>query len=82
MRRHTRLLDYAFHDGCNARAWVAFEVDAGGRRPALPGCDPATGLGGTLLLTRVPGLPPSIGADGAQTALDGRRRSRSSCSTP
>jgi hypothetical protein len=22
LRRHTRLLDYAMHDGCNARAWV------------------------------------------------------------
>jgi hypothetical protein len=27
LRRHARLLDYAVHDGCNARAWVTIEVD-------------------------------------------------------
>ena len=69
MRRHTRLLDYAFHDGCNARAWIAFDVAAAADGLTLPGCDPATGLGGTQLLTRVAGLPASIDADGAKTAL-------------
>jgi hypothetical protein len=29
VRRHARLLDYRMHDGCNARAWVCFGVDAG-----------------------------------------------------
>jgi hypothetical protein len=29
VRRHARLLDYPMHDGCNARAWVFFEVDPG-----------------------------------------------------
>jgi hypothetical protein len=52
VRRHTRLLDYAFHDGRNARAWVAFEVGAAADGQVLSGCDPATGLGGTLLVTR------------------------------
>ena len=70
VRRHTRLLDYAFHDGCNARTWVAFEADAAADGLTLAGCDPTTGLGGTLLLTRVPGLPTGIDADSAQTALD------------
>jgi predicted phage baseplate assembly protein len=28
VRRHTRLLDYAMHDGCNARAWVQVRVSA------------------------------------------------------
>jgi hypothetical protein len=69
-RRHTRLLDYAFHDGCNARVWIAFEAGAAADGLTLPGCDPATGIAGTQLLTRVPGLPASIGADGAQVALD------------
>ena len=32
VRRHARLVDYALHDGCNARAWVAFEADGGRRR--------------------------------------------------
>jgi hypothetical protein len=48
VRRHVRLLDYAMHDGCNARAWVAFDVTA-----------PADGLtlpARTELLTQV-GLP-------------------------
>jgi hypothetical protein len=27
VRRHARLLDYPMHDGCNARAWVCFELD-------------------------------------------------------
>ena len=29
VRRHARLLDYFMHEGCNARAWVCFEVDEG-----------------------------------------------------
>jgi hypothetical protein len=69
VRRHTRLLDYAFHDGCNARVWVVLEADAAGDGLTLAGCDPATGLGGTQFLTQVPGLQPSIGADSAKTAL-------------
>ena len=28
VRRHARLVDYALHDGCNARAWVHVEVGA------------------------------------------------------
>ncbi|MDB5732068.1 MAG: hypothetical protein JWQ03_1963 [Variovorax sp.] len=70
VRRHTRLVDYAFHDGCNARAWIAFEAGAEADGQTLTGCDPATGLGGTLLLARVPGLPVSLGADAAQAAID------------
>jgi hypothetical protein len=53
VRRHARLLDYPFHDGSNARTWVAFEVSA---PIVLPGPDPATGLGGTPVTT-VPGAP-------------------------
>jgi len=28
IRRHGRLVDYAMHEGCNARAWVRLEVNA------------------------------------------------------
>jgi hypothetical protein len=28
IRRHARLVDYAMHDGCNARAWVQIQVGA------------------------------------------------------
>jgi hypothetical protein len=34
-RRHARLLDYSMHDGCNARAWVFFEVEEGGGADGL-----------------------------------------------
>ncbi|MGH8720339.1 MAG: putative baseplate assembly protein [Burkholderiales bacterium] len=70
VRRHTRLLDYAFHDGRNARTWVAFDVDPAADGLTLAGCDPAAGLGATLLLTTVPGFGPSVSLDGAQTGLD------------
>jgi hypothetical protein len=45
VRRHARLLDYAMHDGCNARAWVCIESVApdGNVLPA-----------GTMLCTRQP----------------------------
>jgi Baseplate J-like protein len=51
LKRHARLLDYAMHDGCNARAWVYFEVEAGSA------ADGWTVPAGTPLLTR--GLTPS-----------------------
>jgi hypothetical protein len=69
VRRHTRLLDYPFHDGASARVWIAFEADASADGVTLAGCDPVTGLGGTQVLTRVPGLPPAIDSDSAGTAL-------------
>jgi len=68
VRRWTRLLDYAFHDGSNARAWIAFEADVSADGITLPGCDPTTGLSGTQLWTSVPGLQPSLAAADAATA--------------
>ncbi len=46
VRRHARLLDYPMHEGCNARAWVAFQVSAGADGRHLPQ--------GTKLLTQMP----------------------------
>jgi hypothetical protein len=69
LRRHTRLLDHAFHDGRNARAWVAFEVDAAADGQRLAGADPATGLGGTLLVTRAFGDLAAISAAQAADAV-------------
>jgi hypothetical protein len=68
VRRLTRVLDYPFHDGCNARCWVCFATAADGVE--LAGCDPATGLEGTLLLTRAPDLTSSVSAAAADAALD------------
>ncbi len=44
VRRHARLLYYFMHDGCNARAWVCFEVDNVADGKVIPT--------GTPLLTR------------------------------
>ncbi len=52
LRRHARLLDYPMHDGVNARAWVCFEVDAGGDGLVLRPEDD-TGFR-TRLLTKMP----------------------------
>lgn len=49
-RRHARLVDYAVHDGSNARTWVHLTVDAA----------EVTVPTGTQLLTRVPGLSPRL----------------------
>ena len=56
LRRHARLLDYAIHQGCNARCWVSIEVD----RDILPIAPSEFVLpSGTRLLTRV-ALEPVI----------------------
>lgn len=46
LRRHARLLDYPLHDGCNARVFVAFEVNALGEGHVVPA--------GTPMLTSAP----------------------------
>ncbi len=50
LRRHALLVDYAMHEGCNARAWLHLEVS--GAAFPLPA--------GLRLLTRVPGAPAQI----------------------
>lgn len=50
VRRHARLVDYFLHEGCNARAFVHFDVV--GRNVAV--------TSGTQLLTRVPKLPTEV----------------------
>ncbi len=70
VRRHCRLLDYPFHDGCNARTWVCFTVDECAENQKLAGCD-ELGLGGTLLLTRIKEVAPGpIDETRAESALD------------
>ncbi|MCP4568671.1 MAG: putative baseplate assembly protein, partial [FCB group bacterium] len=48
IRRHARLLDYRVHEGCTARAWIAFEV-----------AEPVSLAPGARLLTRLEGSPPA-----------------------
>ncbi len=57
VRRHSRLLDYFLHDGCNARVWVTVEVT---QQVKLPGASPENQYRGTQLLTRVPTLEPGV----------------------
>jgi hypothetical protein len=55
LRRHTRLLAYPMHDGCNARVWVHLTVEPGGAADGatLPARDPITNLP-TRFVTRMP----------------------------
>ncbi|MEP7339641.1 MAG: putative baseplate assembly protein [Acidobacteriota bacterium] len=61
VRRHARMVDYAMHDGCNARAWVQVQVLAKTelKRLAQSGSTTYT----TKLLTRAPGQLASIAFD-------------------
>ena len=54
VRRHARLLDYAMHDGCNARTWVAFTAGTDADGVTLSETDSSTGTP-TRLLTRCSG---------------------------
>ncbi len=58
VRRHARLLDYEMHDGVNARAWVAVEVEDGVKDAPLARED-LTGQR-TRFLTRVPSEGPAV----------------------
>jgi len=53
LRRHVLLVDYAMHDGCNARTWLHLQVSGG------PFALPA----GIRFYTRVPGVPLRITPD-------------------
>ncbi len=46
VRRHVRLVDYALHEGCNARAWVYLEVEG----------DPEIAADALTFITRPAGL--------------------------
>jgi hypothetical protein len=59
VRRHARLVDYLLHEGCNARAFVHFNVS--GHDIDLPR--------NTQLLTRTAGLPTEIKPEDVSDAL-------------
>ncbi|MFQ5927783.1 MAG: putative baseplate assembly protein, partial [Terriglobia bacterium] len=71
LRRHARLLDYPMHEGCNARAWVTFRVDAAADGALLPGPAPDTGRPGTLLLTRYGQADAVLPPEKLAEAVDG-----------
>ena len=47
IRRHARLVDYAMHEGCNARAWITVSADK----------DATLDLGKVYFITGYPGSP-------------------------
>lgn len=53
VRRHARLLDYAMHDGVNARAWAHIAATPGGAADGATVPGPSSGKAGTTLLTQV-----------------------------
>ncbi len=58
VRRHARLLDYALHDGCNARTWVCIET----KTDLLPGAPGVPVIPkGTRLVVGRPGESPLVG---------------------
>ena len=63
-RRHALLVDYAMHDGCNARAWLHLEVSA----------DTVIQPGDLVFFTKVPGLAPRVAPASPElkTAVDAR----------
>lgn len=64
VRRHARLVDYALHEGCNARAWVCLRVTAEHLLPAR-----------TMLLTRAAAArPPQDAAWNDDSASDATAR--------
>lgn len=56
IRRHARLVDYAMHDGCNARTWVQVQVSGDGVPLNRNTASGAT----TQLLTRIAGLAARV----------------------
>jgi Baseplate J-like protein len=65
LRRLARMVDYAVHEGCNARVWVQLRVSGG---PV--DLNPET----LRLYTRVPGAPDRIAVDSADDAAALRQR--------
>ncbi len=55
LRRHALLVDYALHEGSNARVWVQLKLAADTPQDIS--------LAGLRFLSRVPGLPSRISAD-------------------
>lgn len=55
VRRHAKLVDYAMHDGCNARVWAVLQVAAAadGKTLAGPQFSSFPPQAGSLLLTRL-----------------------------
>ena len=58
-KRHAKLVDYAMHDGRNARTWVYAKVDGQGRR-ITAGVQLVTRINAPLRFDRKPGVTPPL----------------------
>jgi predicted phage baseplate assembly protein len=65
VRRHVRLIDYAMHDGCNARAFVTIEVSGDVSLPHGSYRFAAIDIGGELVITgeQLRALPPGTACE-------------------
>jgi predicted phage baseplate assembly protein len=63
VRRHARLVDYAMHDGCTARAWVCVDTDEDLTLPA----------GDFRFATLAPGALPGLGVAILESDLERQR---------
>jgi Baseplate J-like protein len=61
VRRHARLVDYAMHDGSNARAWVQVRVRGG---PVVVAADETT------FFTQLPGIAPQVPSPSTEPLFD------------
>ncbi len=69
VRRHARLLDYYMHDGCNARGWVALQIQEGTTQ-VLKGRSENPSQPRNQLLTRVDYLPTILDDEQWETAIN------------
>ena len=69
VRRHARLVDYAMHEGANARTFVVFEVETAADGWVLRGPDPEHDRPGTLVLTRTGADGPVLSRERLSEAL-------------
>lgn len=71
VRRHVKLVDYALHEGCNARGWVQILAAPGPVLASDANTDAAITIPrGTRCVTQVPGFDPVLGADALESVLE------------
>lgn len=73
IRRHARALSYPMHDGCSARTWLAFDVDAD---MDLPLATPVSDAGETPRAPGAPAWTPAEATDAGALVFETTRRAR------
>lgn len=65
VRRHSRLVDYALHDGASARTWVVFETDVDRGNIAAPAVPKRT-----LVMAPATETQPALAFETAETVIE------------